>query len=608
MGHISELVKKLSDPTLTWYVTRSFGGWVRRQAITTTNPQTLHVCDEIICIPTRFSEYLYWQDGSGNLVNRIFPDHPEAWDHTNETNPTASAPYDGLMGGVVGYSGYFFMIDLTDGSTKNRVYITKRTYPELQVLIFNKGTLTIRVNDPPTEHGLSVYTTGTRGTGYTDIGQNQYVVFYKSTQPAVDTTNGVFAQSPLGASKRWSYELYARAFYRFDPLGFNLYLGLKAPRDILAGRNYVYSFSGRSYNRGGINDSGYTMGHLGLGFYDNDPYCSQGTSAEDGIAYVAVAGWAEDEGGNVKFILSAQLGYKHTTKKEQRGQLMGVTLYDADLDEFFTLSMIKPLVNMYSYGQGGAVIQPFEEDAVIELNRDGYVTSTMDAFVSRAVSPTDSVLEWTTPAPGTYTYYNAYALMNCFNFSNDCRAAAALAIYTDDTGVSIPSDVRNAFAVAGASAYTMRRGLQVKPFMDRYLYAGKTYAVIIRAKVFPGTATGTDLLNWAIKKYPYRISDTEWASLLDVPPFAVALAGGLPPSGSIPFNISGTPAPGQTITVSGTGKRANATVWVVLVDPDTYTVIAKNSGTSDANGNFSVSLTIPTTASAGKTYRLYIIA
>jgi hypothetical protein len=600
MGHIKELVNRLSDPTLTWNISRAFGGWVRRQAITTSNPQTLHVCDEIICIPTRFSEYLYWHDGNGNLVSRIFPNHPEAWDHTNETNPTTSAPYDGLMGGVVGYSGYFFAIDLTDGSTKSRVYIVKRTYPELQVLIFNKGTLTIRVNDPPTAHGLSVYTTGTRGTGYTDIGQNRYVVFYKTTQPGVDTTNGVFAQSPLGTSKRWSYELYARGIIVINDIGFNLYLGLKAPKDILAVRNYVSVLNGRSYNRGGINDSGYSGGGLGLAIYDSDPYCSQGTSAEDHIVYVAVSGWAEDEGGNVKFILSSQLRYKHTTKKEQRGQMMGATLYDADLDEFFTLSMVKPLVNMYSYGQAGAVVHPFEEDTATDTGRD--------ASVSRAVSPTDSVLEWTSPAPVSYTYYDAYALMNCYDDSNICAAATALAIYTDDTGVSIPSDARNAFAVAGASSYTMRRGLQVKPFMDRSLSAGKTYAIVVRAKIFPRTATGTDLLNWAKKKYPYAISSGEWNSLLSVPPFAVALAGGLPPSGSITYSISGTPTPGQTVTISGKALRTNTTVWVVLVDPDTYTAIAKNSGTSDANGNFSVSLTIPTTASAGKTYRLYIIA
>jgi len=190
---IGKLAEKLSDQTLTWYTTRAFGGWVRRQAITTSSPQLLHVCDEIICIPTRFSEYLYWSSGNGNLVNRIFPNHQEAWDHTKETSPNTSAPYDGSLGGVIGYSGYFFGVDLTDGSTKNRVYVTKRTYPELQILIFNKGSLTVRVNDPPSSFGLARYTTGTAGSGYVDIGQNQYVVYYKTTQPSIDTTNGVFA-------------------------------------------------------------------------------------------------------------------------------------------------------------------------------------------------------------------------------------------------------------------------------------------------------------------------------------------------------------------------------------------------------------------------------
>jgi len=600
MTHVKELVKKLSDPTITWYVARSFGGWVRRQAVTTSNPQTLHVCDEIICIPTRFSEYLYWQDGSGNLVSRIFPNHSEAGDHTNETNPNTSAPYDGVIVGVVGYSGYFILVDLTDGSTKSRVYITKRSYPELQVLIFNKGTLTIRVNDPPASFGLSKYTTGTAGSGYTDIGQNQYVVFYKSTRPDINTTNGVFAQSPLGTSKLWSYEMYTNELHKVGSIEFNMYLGVKAPKDMVISPGFAPIISGGAGNRGGVNTSGYCEYKPIFRVYDSDPYCSQGTYDGDNFAYVAVVGWAEDENANPKFIFTSNINYKHTTKKEQKGQILVGVIYDADLDEFFAIRMIKPTADMYSYGQGGAVIHP--------LTHETTTPNDAEAAVSRAVSSTDSVYEWTSGAPSTWTYYDAYALMNCYNSTNDCKASVVLGIYTDDTGVSIPSDVRQAFAVGGKYGVIRREGIQVKPFMDRYLYAGKTYAVVTRLKTFPRTATGTDLLNWAKKKYPYTISGSEWASLLSVPPFAVALAGGLPPSGSIPFNISGTPAPGQTITVSGTAKRANTTVWVVLVDPDTYTVIARNSGTSDANGNFSISLTIPTTASAGKTYRLYVIA
>jgi len=425
-------------------------------------------------------------------------------------------------------------------------------------------------------------------------------VFYKTTQPSIDTTNGVFAQSPLGTSKRWSYEIKGRYTWGTD-IGFDLYTGIKTPMDVYGDRGFSAGFAGHSLDRGGINVSGLVDGYPLFCIYDSDPYCPQGTWAGDNFPYVTVTGWAEDEGGNPKFVLTSSIFYKHTTKKEQRSQQLIAVLYDADLDEFFAIRMIKPVVDIYCYGQGGFVWTPNTHDADYGENPD--------ASVARIVTPNDTVNEYTSGTGVTgWTYVDGYAMMHCYDATSDCRGAVALGIYTDDTGVSIPSDVRQAFVVCRRTAKVETAGFQVKPFMDRTLYAGKTYAVVSRVKRFPRTATGTDLLNWAKKKYPYRISDTEWTSLLNVPPFAVVLAGGQPPSGSIPFSISGTPAPGQTITISGTGKRANATVWVVLVDPDTYTVIARSSGTSDANGNFSVSLTIPTTASAGKTYRLYIIA
>jgi hypothetical protein len=587
---LKTLVRRMSDPKVTWYVSKPFGGWVRRQAVSTTNPQLLHVADEIIAIPTRFSEYFYWHDGQGNLVSRIFPNHSEAWDHVNETNPNTGSPYDGIFRGVIGYEGYFLLVDLTDGASKSRVYISKRTYPELQVLIFNKGALTIRVNDPPTTHGLSVFTTGARGTGYTDIGQNQYVVFYKSTVPSVDTTNGIFAKSPIGTSKMFANELIQ---YQSDA-GLNIYTGLKAPKDMLCDSGFGLGVTGGVGNRGGINVAGY-RGGWALQIYDSDPYCTQRTWAEDNITYVATAGWAEDDLGNVKFIALATLNYKHTTKKEQRGQVLNGVIYDADIDEFFAVRMIKPLADMYSYGQGGAVIHPFTAETFIDP----------DANVSRAISPTDSILEWTSPSQSSWTYYDAYALMNVY--SSDARATCALGIYTDDTGVSIPSDARQAFAVGGVTTQIKRYGLQIKPFMDRTLYAGKTYAVVTRCKIFPTSATGTDLLNWAKKKYPYRISDAEWTSLLNVLPFSITLAGGIPKSGVIDFSVSGNLTPGGTITVNGKVMKANATVYVLLVDPDTYTVIAKNSGTSDANGNFSVSLTAPSNIAVGKKYKLYVL-
>ena len=602
---VNDLVSRLKDPSLTWNVAVSFGGkYVRRQAISTSNPQTLHVCDDIICIPTRFSEYFYWHDGNGNLVSRIFPNHEEAWDHANETNPNTLSPYDGKLDAVIGYSGYILTVDLTDGTTKTTVRIVKRNYPELQILIVNLGTLTVRVNDPPAGFGLR-YTTGTPGTEYVDLGQNQYVVYYKTTQPSIDTTNLVFAQSPLGTTKVWDYELYVRRLPYHD-LGFNLYLGIRTLKDTLADSSIIPILIGGSNSRGGINISGYDYNCLTFNVYDSDPYCSQGTFAGRNIIYASVVGFATDENNNLKFSLITNLLYKHTTKVEQRGKILVVLLYDAGLDEYFTIRIINPLANMYSYGQGGATILPYTLETILSDDWEFHTTNT-DAQVSRAIDPADSILEWTTKPATTWTYYNAYALMNCYDASNDCRASVMLGIYTDDTEVSIPADVRQAFAVGGHSSFVKRFGIQVKPFMDRTIYAGKTYAVLTRVKTFPRTATGTDLQSWAKKKYPVKLTDTEWSGLLSVLPLTKDLAGGKPVEGTYTILAPSTATPGSTITVSGSTPRTNANVKVVLIDPDTYTVIASNTGVTDSNGNYSVNLTIPSTATLGKTYKIYVV-
>jgi hypothetical protein len=529
----------------------------------------------------------------------MFPNHQEAWDHTNETNPNTSAPYDGVAGGVVGYSGYLVAVDLTDGSTKSRVYIAKRTYPELQILIFNKGSLTIRVNDPPSGFGLSKYTTGTAGSGYTDIGQNQYVVFYKSALPQVDTANGVFAQSPLGSSKRWSYEIYTRLLSKVESLTFNLYLGIKSPYDIHPERGIGLQIEGGSGNRGGINVGGFQNYITSFGVYDSDPYCSQGTWAGCIMGYYVVTGWAEDENGNVKFILIANINYKHTTKWEQKGQALTAVLYDADLDEFFTLRILKPLASMYSYGRGGSVIYP------ITFETELY--NVADAVLSRYVSTNDKVTEKTTAAALCWEYNDGYAFMNCYDSPfSACIASVALGIYTDDTGVSIPSDVRTAFGVGRCNSIRYS-GLQIKPFMDMSLSVGKTYAVVTRLKMFPRTATATDLLNWAKKKYPYSISSSEWNALLNVLPLSTKIVG--IPVGSISVSVSPSSAqPGSTVTVSGQAPNyPNKTVRIALVDPDTYTVLASTTTTTNSSGNYSANLTLPSNLTVGKTYKVYVV-
>jgi len=606
---LSELTNRLKDPKLTWYVARSFGGWVRRQAVTTSNPQLLYVCDEILCLPARFSEYIYWHDGQGIIVGRVFPNHQEAWDHTKETNPTTSAPYDGKAGALIGYSGYLLMVDLTDGTAKSKVYIVKRSYPELQILIFNKGTLTIRVNDPPATHGLTRYTTGTAGSGYVDLAQNQYVVYYKTLLPDVDTTNGVFSTSPLGTSKRYTYELYVDPLIQPDGFGIQtrLYLGIKAHKDMLID---FYALGGYFYGgssvRAPINVSSMfvnTLPHIQV--YDSDPYCSAGTYACNEAPIHIHYGWAEED-GTVKFIYISNTVWKHNTKWEHRTTIHNTAIYDVDMDEIFKIHVVRPEANIYSYGRQGAVQRPYARDADYKQE---HPFPGLSANVAYAVKPDNTILTWSSP-PGSYwVYADAWAFMNCFNSTNECLAASALGIYTDDASIGLTggADARGCFGVCGGSDSPKMFGLQIKSFMDRTLYAGKTYAVVIRSKRFPRSATSSDLLTYATKKQPYVITASEWAETMNIPLFSPKFAGGKIPEGTIDFTVTGSPIPGEAVTVSGTCPIPSATVWLLLMDPDTYTVVAKNSGVADTAGSFTVSLTIPSTAPIGKKYKLYII-
>lgn len=69
-----------------------------------------------------------------------------------------------------------------------------------------------------------------------------------------------------------------------------------------------------------------------------------------------------------------------------------------------------------------------------------------------------------------------------------------------------------------------------------------------------------------------------------------------PPTSSAPGGIQvsdTTPQPGETITVSGQGCQANTPLTVFF---DSTQI---GSGTTDANGSFSISVTIPSDASPG---------
>lgn len=617
---MNELVERLRDPTLRWYIWRHFGTRVWGN-VTGTN-QTLSICDDMICLPTRFSEYFRWWDPSTNSPgNRMF-DREEAWDHTKETNPTTTYPYDATYGvqGVIGYGGYLIGFHLTDGTNRFVIHLVRKYR---QVLISNRGyyyrdstrydvNIPVKVYFPPSTLNLEYTTNGTVQADGVMIESGQYVLFYPQgeTPYSIDAINGIFATSPIGSNPTYPEELY---LHYTSPRGYVLlpkvYLGIPAA-GLPANWSLLSSIliEGGSFNRGGINVSGITDLHPFADIYDSDPYCSQGTWAGDKDVFTVYVGYALDDANNVRFILASGLAYKHTTKKELRGEISKTYLYDVATKEIYMLGWFKPIVDMYCYGRAGAVWAPSLIGNSYYWTH--YYQGLPDATKVVYVRPDDTIGTRTTPATTTWEYTDAYGFCNVY--SDKAMCYEIMALYTDDNITINPKNM--GFCRNAITLQMMAKTDQIKPFMDRTLYAGKTYFAMARVWFDLGGQTDTYYADRIRKYTPKVITPSEWNNLMtSLPPYTLALVGGAPHPDIrvLTYTMPSTAIPGQTVTI--TGKVANeegvgepfASVYVLVVDPDTGAVVKQGEGVTGADGTFSIDIQAPTTP---KTYRVYIVA
>jgi len=566
----------------------------------------------VLCFPVRFSGYLSWFDPSaGNVGSRVF-DKGEAWDHTNESNPTTSAPYNGKVRWVIGHRGYWTGIHLTDGTSKVQVNIVHR-YTDGAILVFNTGkdgttsvNMTVRVYDPPSGLGYSVSTNGTRGSGYTDIAPGQYVLFYKGTAPSVDSTNGLFATSPLGSSKAYANELYVNAF-TLDTINVpKIYLGIKAPSDVevlSSGRllrtyrnKYTPTIYGGSGLRSPMNTSSYIefTEASEIMIYDGDPYASAGTWAGGYVPFKRWMGWGEDDNGNVKFIVISGYTVKHHSKWVRRANDLEAVIYDVERDEEYIVGIVKPIVNIYCYGEGGAVPNPF-----IYVTETTLVSSVKFSYIDA----NDTWNTKTSSATTTYEWYdNIYGY--CNYYSNKIVCVEGLGVYTDDPNLAI-TNAKSAWGTCRGSAFTDTvggRSIRVPAWGDKTWTAGKIYVMVVRAKEFPANTSDADLQTWMKSVQPKILSSSEVNGLLSALPATLWLFGQNTDTVSVtaPTSVN----PGRTFNVSvSCPTRAGKTVWVALVDAN-GNVVASASGTLDSSGNATVSLTAPSTTG---TYKVIVV-
>ncbi|MEM4847779.1 MAG: hypothetical protein QW794_08490 [Thermosphaera sp.] len=612
---MNELVERLRDSTLRWYIWRHFG--TRVWGDITGTDQTLSICDDLICLPVRFSEYFRWWDPSTNSPgNRMF-DKEEAWDHTKETNPSTAYPRDcrGLI--VPVYAGYYIGIDLTDGSNRVVVHVVRKRE---QMLVFNMGyyatggikytiNIPVKVYFPPSELNMLHMTNGSREGDGVIIERGEYVLFYPSTQSPeeIDTDKGLFRYSPAGSNPSYQYELKysATPLYSINPGWYNIdvpqiYTGIKVRSDT---RDLKLLFHGRirSFARSPINVSGFDRFFASIQVYDSDPYASAGTWAESNIPIVLYTGWAEDQDGNPVSYIMSTFAYKHTTKKEPRARLETTIIYDMLTNEAYWLASIQPIVNIYSYGRAGVVTYPFIMSSI-------YFTE--NATKAIAVRPDDTYIVRTTNATTCYEWNDGYGFCNVFSDRAVCFEY--LGFYTDDPNISIanPKDM----GVNRCNLWPNKRAFadQIKPYMDRTLGSRYTYFVVARTWTEPPNLSDGEYAN-RIKKYtPKVLTPSEWNNLMtSIPPYTLGLSGAPHPDIRVlTYTVPSRVTPGQTITI--TGKVADeqgegepsASVYVLVVDPDTGEIVRQGEAVTEADGTFSIDIQAPNTP---KTYRVYIV-
>ncbi|MEM4674786.1 MAG: hypothetical protein QXM12_00705 [Nitrososphaerota archaeon] len=613
---MSEVIKKLADPTLRWYVSKLFG--TRVYGDVTVSNQTLYICDELICIPARFSEYLKWWDPVNNAPgNRMF-NRSEAWDHVNESNPTTSYPLNGKGILLPVFNGYFIAIDLTDGTNRVVVHIVRK---KRQILVVNMGYYTsggtkytinipVKVYFPPTALNYVYVTNGTIESDGVVISSGQYVLFYPYDQEPeeVDTVSGLFKYSPAGSNPSLQYELKypASQLYLVRPARYTIdlpqiYTGIRVRSNTKDFKLIAPLLFGQDY-RAPINTSGAVMYMYRAHIYDSDPYASAGTWSFGGIPFTFYVGWAEDQDGNVVFYLLSSIVYKHTTKRTMRGKILTTFIYDLINNEMYELALANPIANMYSYGRGGVVGYPSMFD-VEELIMDNCVKAIW-------VKPDDTYGVKTTDATTCWEWNDGYGYCNIHSDRAICFEY--LAFYTDDTNISI-TDPKN-MGMNRCSYYTVeKRGFldQMKPYMDRTLYAGKTYFAMARIWVEPPDLSDEEYAN-RIKKYaPKVLTSNEWSNLVtNIPPYSLRIFGIPDTARVIYYTYSKTVTPGSNITISGsvTGligdPHSYKKIKILIIDQQNN-IVTQTSTYTDGEGNFSINLTAPQTPG---NYKVVIIA
>jgi len=570
----------MSSRTLYYRIYYGF----KAEAVVTDGTYNTYVCDNVLCFPIRYDGFLKWRDpSSGAPGPRVF-NLDEAWDHSN---PGPDYSSTGVFGGgvvwVFGAGGYLVGVHLTDYSSLNPVYIARR-YDADAILITNKGNLTVRVYDPPSSYGYDRSTSGVAYGGYVDLGQNEYVLYYKSL---VGQNAPLFLTAPIGYNPAYSDDCRVRYFQK-DGIDIpDLYLGIRCRGREIGGNtgrawgvfnNTRWKIAGVVYMFRYLNVN--TSGYFGLyepraNIVNYDPNAAN--QAYDG-GYVPLAvyvGWVEDQDKNVVASVIGGRMIKHSMRWSPRAYVRWALWYDFEREEEYRQYFISPTA------PDGL---PLQDSPYVYIN-SGELTASYKFWY---IDPNDNLVSTTSQARQIFESVDAYGFCNGYStYENGIICAQITGVMYGDGNFNVNPKQGKVWRSLLAGDNVGGLTIDIPGWNGKTMQQGLVYGVFVRLKRFDPSASDDDLRRWFTS---FRPTSFMGFDKVYVPPYGYVAgirAGYVRVSAPTSVNA------GSSFTVRVEDPYSVGKPFYVFVVDEGGNVVLVNEGTIDSVGIGQVTMVIP---------------
>jgi len=543
-----------------------------------------YVCEKALCFPIRYDGFLRWRDpSSGAPGPRVF-NLDEAWDHVNQFSQYYSTGvYGGGVVWVFGAGGYLVGVHLTDYSNISPVYIARR-YDADVVLITNKGDLTVRVYDPPSGYNYSVTTSGTRGSGYTDLGKNAFVMFYKNS---IGQFAPLFSTAPIGMNKAYSDDCKIRYFQKDGIEVPDLYIGARCGGVDKGGdsgrtwgvfNNTKWKVAGVMYMYRYMNVN--TSSYFGLyepqvNITDYDQYGVNQMYDGGYVPLYVYVGWVEDANGNlVASVVGAKM-VKHSMLWSPRAYVRWAVWYDFDRGEEYRQYFISPT------SPDGL---PLKDQPYIYINSDELTSSYKFWYID----PNDNLTSTTSQAGAIFESFDAYGFCNGYStYENGIVCTQVTGIMYGDSNFNVNPKQGKVWRSSWTNDKVGGLSMSIPGWNGKTMKQGLVYGIFVRLKRFDSTVSDDVLKKWFTS---FKLTSFASFDKIYVPPYAyvAGMRGGY-----VKISAPSSVVAGSAFTVTVEDVNSAGKPFYVFVLDEGGNVAQIGEGTLNSSGVGQVQMSIP---------------